>query len=87
MQCIYLQGLHYKETAAKLGISIATVNTLLVNALKNSSGLSRYNPKYHPVFAFIRQKDKNQKHKRLNSIHYNYFSTISKKLSFPFNEN
>lgn len=29
MQCIYLQGLHYKETAAKLGISIATVNTLL----------------------------------------------------------
>lgn len=34
MQCIYLQGLHYKETAAKLGISIATVNTLLVNALK-----------------------------------------------------
>lgn len=34
IQCIYIQGLHYKETAQKLGISIATVNTLLVNALK-----------------------------------------------------
>lgn len=34
IQCVYLQGLHYKETAQQLGISIATVNTLLVNALK-----------------------------------------------------
>ena len=29
-----INGFNYKETAAKLGISIATVNTLLVNALK-----------------------------------------------------
>ena len=67
MQCIYLQGLHYKETAAKLGISIATVNTLLVNALKkNSSGLSRYNPKYHPVFAFYpTKKDKKPKTQKI----------------------
>ncbi len=34
IKCIYLQGLSYKETANQLGISVATVNTLLVNALR-----------------------------------------------------
>ena len=34
IKCIYIQGLSYKETANQLGISVATVNTLLVNALK-----------------------------------------------------
>lgn len=34
IKCVYLQGMAYKETAAELGISVATVNTLLVNALK-----------------------------------------------------
>lgn len=34
IKCIYIQGLSYKETAYQLGISVATVNTLLVNALK-----------------------------------------------------
>ncbi len=32
--CVYLEGLSYKETAFRLGVSVATVNTLLVNALK-----------------------------------------------------
>ena len=31
---VYLEGLHYKEVAQKLGISVSTVKTLLVNALK-----------------------------------------------------
>lgn len=34
IKCIYLKGFSYKETANQLGISVATVNTLLVNALK-----------------------------------------------------
>lgn len=34
IQCVYLKGMRYKETAEYLGISVATVNTLLVNALK-----------------------------------------------------
>lgn len=34
IQCIYLQGFSYKETAEYLGVSISTVNTLLVNTLK-----------------------------------------------------
>lgn len=34
IKCIYVNGLSYKETANQLGISVATVNTLLVNALK-----------------------------------------------------
>lgn len=34
VKCIYVEGLHYKEAAEKLGISIATLKTLLVNSLK-----------------------------------------------------
>lgn len=34
IQCVYLEGMPYKETAQKLGISVSTVNTLLVHALK-----------------------------------------------------
>lgn len=34
IKCVYINGLSYKETANQLGISVATVNTLLVNALK-----------------------------------------------------
>ena len=69
MQCIYLQGLHYKETAAKLGISIATVNTLLVNALKKIR--QAYPDITQNIILFLllsdKKKIKNQKHKRLNS--------------------
>lgn len=34
IECVYLRGMRYKETAVYLGISVSTVNTLLVNALK-----------------------------------------------------
>lgn len=34
IRCVYLEGLPYKETAAKLGISVSTVNSSLVNSLK-----------------------------------------------------
>ena len=34
MDCIYAEGLSYKATAERLGVSVATVNTLLVNAVK-----------------------------------------------------
>ena len=34
IECVYLKGMRYKEVAAELNISVATVNTLLVNALK-----------------------------------------------------
>lgn len=41
VRCIYGKGWSYKETAAHLGISVATVNTLLVQALKK---LRQINP-------------------------------------------
>ena len=34
IRCVYLKGMKYKEVAEKLGISVATVNSLLVKALK-----------------------------------------------------
>lgn len=34
IQCVYLKGMKYKEVAEELGISVATVNSLLVTALK-----------------------------------------------------
>ena len=34
IECVYLKGMRYKDVAAELNISVATVNTLLVNALK-----------------------------------------------------
>lgn len=34
IRCIYLEGMPYKEAASKLGISVATVNTLLVHSIK-----------------------------------------------------
>lgn len=34
ISCIYLKGMSYKDTARSLGVSVATVNTLLVHALK-----------------------------------------------------
>lgn len=32
--CVYLKGMRYKETAQYLGVSVSTVNTLLVQALR-----------------------------------------------------
>ena len=34
IRCVYLKGMKYKEVAEELGISVATVNSLLVKALK-----------------------------------------------------
>lgn len=34
IRCVYLKGMKYKEVAEYLGISVATVNSLLVTALK-----------------------------------------------------
>ena len=34
LKSVYIDGMSYKDTAAKLGISYATVNTLIVSALK-----------------------------------------------------
>ena len=34
ISCIYLKGMSYKDTAESLGVSVATVNTLVVHALK-----------------------------------------------------
>lgn len=34
VKAVYVEGLHYKEVAEKYDISVATVKTLLVNALK-----------------------------------------------------
>ena len=34
IRCVYLKGMRYKEVAEELGISVSTVNTLLVKALK-----------------------------------------------------
>ena len=34
IRCVYLEGMKYKEVADKLGISVATVNSILVRALK-----------------------------------------------------
>ena len=34
IKCVYCKGMRYKEVAAELNISVATVNTLLVIALK-----------------------------------------------------
>ncbi len=34
IRCVYLKGMKYKDVAEKLGISVATVNSLLVKALK-----------------------------------------------------
>lgn len=52
IQCVYLKGMRYKETAEHLGISVATVNTLLVNALKK---IRQSNPQIGelPVLLFL----------------------------------
>lgn len=34
LYCVYIDGMHYKEVADKLGVSVSTIKTLLVNALK-----------------------------------------------------
>jgi len=34
LKAVYIDGMSYKETASKFSISVATVNTLLVNALR-----------------------------------------------------
>lgn len=56
MECVYTEGLSYKETAARLGISVSTVNTLLVNALKrirkNCAGFQA------ELFIFLRSRQK-----------------------------
>ncbi len=39
LKAVYVDGLRYKEVAEKLSISIATVKTLLVNALKRLRGI------------------------------------------------
>lgn len=43
MQCIYLKGMSYKETANYLDISTSTVNTLLTNAIKRIREMSLHN--------------------------------------------
>lgn len=40
--CVYLKGMSYKDTATELGISVATVNTLLVHALKKMRENTRH---------------------------------------------
>lgn len=56
--CVYQHGLSYKETAARLNVSVATVNTLLVNALKK---IRQANPKMPelPLLLFL-LSDKNR---------------------------
>ena len=84
MQCIYLQGLHYKETAAKLGISIATVNTLLVNALKKIR--QAYPDITQNIILFFFYPTKKDKKPKTQKIKFQFiiiiFSTISKKVVF-----
>lgn len=38
VQCVYLKGMKYKDVAKELGISVGTVNALLVTALKKLRG-------------------------------------------------
>lgn len=40
IQCIYLRGMSYKETASHLNVSTSTVNTLLTNAIKKIREIS-----------------------------------------------
>lgn len=56
--CVYQHGLSYKETATRLNVSVATVNTLLVNALKK---IRQANPKMPelPLLLFL-LSDKNR---------------------------
>jgi len=52
IRCVYLKGMRYKETAAYLGISVATVNTLLVNALKKIREINN-SDKSLPLLLFL----------------------------------
>lgn len=56
IQCVYLKGMRYKETAALLGISVATVNTLLVNALKKIREITD-SPEHLQLFFFMIRED------------------------------
>lgn len=55
--CVYLDGLSYKETALKLGVSVATVNTLLVNALKKMRDNTRHMAELLFFFLFHKASD------------------------------
>ena len=54
VQCVYLKGMRYKEVAEMLNISVATVNTLLVNALKKLRQVSKENENVILLFSIYR---------------------------------
>lgn len=57
VKCIYWEGLSYKQTADKLGVSVATVNTLLVNSMKKiRQNCSGFKEKYLYLFFMIQNR-------------------------------
>jgi len=54
VQCVYLKGMRYKEVAEMLNISVSTVNTLLVNALKKLRMVSKENENIILLFSVYR---------------------------------
>lgn len=57
VKCIYWEGLSYKETSVKLGISVATVNTLLVNSLRKiRQNCSGFKEKYLHLFFMLHNR-------------------------------
>ena len=52
---IYLEGMKYKDVADKLGISVATVNSILVRALKKLRQQSDNNDKL-AIYLFFLEK-------------------------------
>ena len=52
IRCIYLKGMSYKTTAALLNISVSTVNTLLVNALKKLRAMENFLDEF-PLYLFL----------------------------------
>ncbi len=52
VNCIYLKGMSYKDTAQFLGVSVATVNTLLVHALKKLRQIKLENFEFPLLFFF-----------------------------------
>ena len=52
---IYLEGMKYKDVADKLGISVATVNSILVRALKKLRQRSDNNDKL-AIYLFFLEK-------------------------------
>ncbi len=54
LECVYFKGMKYREVATCLGISTATVNTLIVNALRKFR--KEYGEDYFLCFYFLKKR-------------------------------